>query len=199
MRIALCGAHRTGKSTIAQSLQRRLGLPYIASSVSSVAKDMGVNLKSSLDMTQRIAFQQRVLEKMDSAYGSTNSFVTDRSPLDAAAYLLADATSVAGSHAERAMIARYVENALRMTERLFDVLILVQPGIPYIDEPGKPPKNEAYQEHIHFLIAGMVADTDMGFKVIHVSRDCFDHRKRVDFICETLADVHGVTDLEAEA
>lgn len=183
MKIALCGAHRTGKTTIAQSLAKHYGIDYVPSQASAVAARMGINLKGQISVADRIAYQQAVMKTMVEDWTRDTPFITDRTPLDAAAYLLADMANITGSNKERRQVVSYVEKAQVLTGKLFDILIYVPPAIEYHDEPGKPPFNEAYQEHHGFLVLGMFYDNELATTYkLHIDRKLADHSQRVGIL-----------------
>lgn len=188
MRVGFTGAHRTGKTTLAKSVSEITKSPYIESPAGAVALEMGINLKAEIPFEHRIAYQTVVLQRMVDQLSSKTSFVTDRTPLDAAAYLLADCGNATGTPKQRSQVALYVENCLAQTAKLFDVIIYVPPAIPYYREANKPPFNEAYQEHHGFLVNGMFHDDEMQVKNrIVIERKLADHKQRVDAILEELS------------
>lgn len=89
MRIAITGAHGTGKTTLARALSKELGLPLIAERARLVAEEMGVNSCEDLLRNPRLArkFQERVLEEQINAQlAHPQGFVSDRCTLDCIAY-----------------------------------------------------------------------------------------------------------------
>lgn len=89
MRIAITGAHGTGKTTLAQALSEKLGLPLIAEQARLVAKRMGVKNCEELLRNPKLAreFQERVLEEQIRAQlAHPEGFVSDRCTLDCIAY-----------------------------------------------------------------------------------------------------------------
>lgn len=89
MRIAITGAHGTGKTTLAQALSEKLGLPLIAERARLVAEEMGVKTCEDLLRNPRLArqFQERVLEEQIKAQlAHPQGFVSDRCTLDCIAY-----------------------------------------------------------------------------------------------------------------
>lgn len=89
MRIAITGAHGTGKTTLARALSEKLGLPLIAEQARLVAEEMGVKTCEELLQNSKLArqFQERVLEEQIRAQlARPEGFVSDRCTLDCIAY-----------------------------------------------------------------------------------------------------------------
>lgn len=177
MRLGFCGAHRTGKSTLMNIIAERHGIDRAASSMFPAAKSMGLDMSKPHGFDVRIRYQTAVLDAMENVYGAHPAFVSDRTPLDAAAYLLADVQTTTGDAELQEQANQYVDRALRLTDRLFDVVILVPPGIDVEPVDGKPPVNPAYQEHIHFLVRGIMSELTIPHGTIE--RDNLDLEDRV--------------------
>ncbi|MEW6771820.1 MAG: ATP-binding protein [Bacillota bacterium] len=89
MRIAITGAHGTGKTTLARALSKELGLPLISEQARLVAKEMEINSCEDLLRNPELAreFQERVLEEQIRAQlAHPQGFVSDRCTLDCIAY-----------------------------------------------------------------------------------------------------------------
>jgi nicotinamide riboside kinase len=161
MRIGFCGAHRTGKTTLAKAVAQRLGIETVLSGTSAIVAEHGFNmaLDNRLEVSNGIPMQQAILDALLEGQVGDN-FVADRSPIDCAAYLLADATASAGDRGaqEKAMV--YVESATREAFKRFDLLVLVPPALGFVSEDGKPPYNLAYQMHHHLLCRSLLLDRD---------------------------------------
>jgi len=159
MRIGLCGAHRTGKSTLARLFSEVNGVPMIASSVSAIA--LRYNFDMDHHRRDEPAFREMqnvILDTLEKSFRGQPEFVSDRTPLDAAAYLLADMQASTGSPLFQENVLRYVDRAVQLTNELFDVVILVPPGISFEAADGKPGANLAYQEHHHLIVRGLTGE-----------------------------------------
>lgn len=88
MKIAVVGAHGTGKTTLAKAISEQQGLPLITEQARIVAKEMNINNCQSLLVNPELAraFQWKVLERQIKAQLEHNEFVSDRSTLDCIAY-----------------------------------------------------------------------------------------------------------------
>jgi nicotinamide riboside kinase len=187
MRIGMAGAHRTGKTTLARALSRMFNLPMLSSQASRVAELHGFDMATDNRLDTGIAMQNQQLTAMVTQFlGESGGYICDRTPIDAAAYLLADATAPAGDELSRETTVQYVEKAMALTQKHFDLVILVPPAITFEAAEGKPPFNTAYQEHLHMLVRGMLFDDEIGIRVGQIQRantDRFDRVKAAaDFI-----------------
>lgn len=91
MRIGICGAESTGKTTLAKALAEELGLPLITEQARTVAQEMGItdlNREYPKELWDR--FQWRCLEAQMAAELRHKDFVSDRTVLDNLAYWLVD-------------------------------------------------------------------------------------------------------------
>lgn len=157
MRIALTGAHRTGKSTLARLFADVNGVDMVASSVSGIALRYDFDMDSDRrDEPAYREMQEVILNTMEKSFRGKTDFISDRCPLDAAAYMLADMQANTGSPMFQEGVLQYIDRAIRLTDELFDTVILVPPGISFEPMDGKPGSNLAYQEHHHLLVRGLM-------------------------------------------
>lgn len=87
IRIAFCGASGTGKTTLAQFLCDKLGLPLNPIGSRSVAQEMGYDSPYDVDKAgRRGEFQVRLLAAKRQWEDAQSSFVTDRTTFDNLTY-----------------------------------------------------------------------------------------------------------------
>ena len=166
-RIGLSGAHRTGKTTLARAVEKGLGLRFIETSTSAVFRRMGLNPAITYDFDTRLTVQREVLKDAVALYQCAgDSFITDRTPLDMLAYTLADAIGDRVPADAWDQFDEYAFDCFNETNKYFNWLVVIQPGIPVIDAPGKAATNRPYIEHLNSLIAGLVADERMSDPVV---------------------------------
>lgn len=181
--MGLTGAHRTGKTTLAKSLSEINEAPLALSSASAVAEEMGIDLTKPLKFDMRLAFQERLLDAYEKLYASYDClFFSDRTPLDLAAYLIAD---VPNDLTDEDVITRtnnYVERCMAVTEKYFCMVTVVQPGIQYVAEPGKPLPNSSYQEAINTICLGLMYDDRLQANFDVLPRRVTDHNERLKWI-----------------
>jgi len=88
LKIAVVGAHGTGKTVLAKTISKQQGLPLITEQARIVAKEININNCQELLANPELAraFQWKVLERQIKAQLKHNEFVSDRSTLDCIAY-----------------------------------------------------------------------------------------------------------------
>jgi len=204
MRIGFTGAHRTGKSTLAQFINQEWGLPWVQSPAGKIVKDFGFDMgrdnRLSFERVEEagglhtgVDMQWAIYDTLVSSLQEApeGGYVSDRTPIDCAAYMMADATGYAGEARAQSEAVRMMERAIVDTERLFDGVILVQPGIAFEGDPNKPPFNDAYQEHHGLLCRGMLFDDDLDLYWDEIARDCIDLDDRKEYVRGFVAELTG--------
>jgi len=157
--IALAGAHRVGKTTLANLVSKNTTLHLKELNTGDVFKTLGLDVKSSIDPVERLMLQQAMFQnyKKHIDGSSISKYIFDRSPLDYAAYTLyhmraypeySDATN------------KIVKNFLGLTEK-FAQIFLVQPGIPPSDYPTSAPYDEQQIQEITDIIKSLSMSPDM--------------------------------------
>lgn len=194
MRIGFTGAHRAGKTTLANIVAKEYGLTQVHSPAGQIVKDFGFDMgrDNRLNFSRPdehgndmcgVDMQLEILDALIRECSKAGpSYVSDRTPIDVAAYLLADATGYAGTAWRHEQAVAITEKAIRDTERLFDIVILVPPLPDYLEEAGKPPLNRAYQEHHHMLCRGMLFDEDLDVYWDEIRRDSFSLEERMNLV-----------------
>jgi len=192
MTIGLCGSHRTGKTTLAEEISQRAGIPFVRTSTSEVFGEHGLDPSEPMEIGRRLWIQHKILDAAEKAWNSSHrQFITDRTPLDMAAYTLAD---IQGStEIDFAELEGYLDRCIRVTNEFFKLLVLVQPGIPLVYETGKAALNEGYLEHLNFLILGLCNDDRIKSAFLYLHRDVTDKEARVKKVMETLDSLRAGT------
>lgn len=198
--IGITGSHRTGKTSLALAFSEKAKVPFIETSTSKLMLAHGFDPSKDYPIEERLEIQHRILVGLEDAYQSHSPlFVTDRTPLDAAAYMLADVQRQNVPDDLHHDIVEYVESCIEVTNRHFAVLMVVQPGIPLKPEPGKAPASPAYIEHIHQLITGLVADERIKARHFYIPRRILDMETRVRALRQAINRTveHAGVELEA--
>lgn len=153
--IGFAGAHRTGKTTLAREFAARSGIPYIETRASGTFARLGLNPKADYSLRERIIVQMAILDDMSEIWShAPKMFISDRTPVDMMAYMLADVRRENVDSETDGRISEYCDLCLKVTERYFRMLYVLQPGIPIVDEEGKAPAIASYIEHINAIIVG---------------------------------------------
>lgn len=153
---ALSGAHRTGKTSLAKALSERLGIPYLDCNVTPELEAAGYDQVAALSLEMRLACQEKRLElHMAKIESAPRPCITDRSPLDLAAYTIAEFNM----HSDPGLAAQaqsYVQRCINLTMIHHDTIIAVRPLPFFTVEEGKPPPNVGFQWHIQHLVEGFM-------------------------------------------
>lgn len=185
MSIGIIGAQRVGKTTICKKIADDYGVTFLQTNVTSVFEELGLSPKLDYDFATRLMIQECILNHLENVYTlSSGEFITDRTPLDALSYLMADVRreNVTGDTINAMM--KYADRCFLVTKKHFAFLTLIQPGIPIEETPGKAPSNIAYMEHLNAICRGLVGDGRLGndTRGITISRSVVSLERRVELI-----------------
>lgn len=193
MSVALLGAHRTGKTTLARAFAQKHDIPFVQTGASEVFKALGLDPKAEYPIEQRIAIQAAILHAFEAqwldACTRTTFFISDRSPLDLASYLISDVTrqTLAGQPEVAEAVVHYVARCIQSANRFFSTIVLVQPGIKPVEEEGKAPACPAYMEHLNSLQFGLMMDERLESRTYYIKRRFLGLEDRVTCVEKCLA------------
>lgn len=180
--IGLCGAHRTGKTSLARAYAEKHGIAFVETSVSAIFRDLGHDPSAAFDFKTRLDIQEVILTRLDAVYGALNPAelaITDRTPIDMLGYTMSEAIGDAVSAADQARFQKYVERCFDVTNRRFSTLVLVQPGIPLEIAAGKAVLNDAYIEHLNSLMLGLSVDQRVKMPHYYIPRQLTKMEDRI--------------------
>lgn len=197
MSFALAGSSGTGKTTLAKAIADVMGIPYHDASVTRIMNEIGVNPVATLDsIDTRIAAQEQLLVRyIEELRTLPRPFITDRTPLDMAAYVLGEVTMLNTTREQGERIAKYVSVCQERTRELFDAVTVLRPLPFYESKSTRPPPNPAYQHQIQTLIEGILGQTaeknPLAFAVVYATD--FERRLEVtaEFLTERIAYWHN--------
>jgi len=159
--IGLCGAHRTGKTTLAIAVSAKHRIPFTPISTTQVFRDHGFEPNQVFSIEERIKLQFKVLthavQIWEKAVKSDNLWICDRTPIDMAGYLLADVTGHNLSEPLEELVSEYLYDCFQFTNLYFDYLAIVPPMFPLVVEEGKGYNSTGYRTKLHYLILGLVS------------------------------------------
>lgn len=180
--IGLCGAHRTGKTTLAIALSQRLNIPYIPIGTSNVFAQYNFHPSDKLDVRTRLFLRQKILEKAENIWVEIDepSFICDRTPIDMMAYLLADVTNGELDRHTQDEIMSYFGECFRLTKRYFGKLVLVPLAIPFVPSDYKAANNEPLRFGLNYTISGILSA--LGVPYQKIPSDVVEIGDRVDFV-----------------
>jgi hypothetical protein len=134
----------------------------------------GINPVAPTSVADRLRNQELLLDLfLENLSAAPRPALTDRSPLDMAAYMLAEV----GMHSDCAEvdegITKYVARCLYETNKRFDAIFVVNPLPVYEVDPTKPPPSKAYQWHHRILVGGLAGQLENTavYKLADLGRD----------------------------
>jgi hypothetical protein len=156
--LGLCGAHRTGKTTLAIAIASQLNVPFVRTTTSQVFAELGLDPAEPMDFKTRLFVQNHVLDAAEQVWqNSVSPFVSDRTPIDMIAYTLGDIQGK--TEVDFDLLNQYIDRCYTSTNQFFQNLAIIQAGIPLIYEQGKAALNPSYIEHINVLVIGLCQDS----------------------------------------
>jgi len=177
---------------LAEEISQRRGIPFVRTSTSDVFREHGLDPSEPMEIGRRLWIQHKILDAAEEAWNSGHrQFITDRTPLDMAAYTLADVQGP--TEVDFAELEGYLDRCIRVTNAFFKLLVLVQPGIPLVYETGKAALNEGYLEHLNFLILGLCNDDRIKSTFLYLHRNVTDKETRVNKVMEVLDSLRAGT------
>ena len=183
--LGLCGAHRTGKTTLAIAIASQLNVPFVRTTTSQVFAELGLDPAEAMDFKTRLFVQNHVLDAAEQVWqNSLSPFLSDRTPIDMIAYTLADIQGK--TDVDFDLLNPYIDRCFTSTNQFFHNLAIVQPGIPLVYEEGKASLNAAYIEHINVLVIGLCQDSRVKANVFCNPREAIALDLRICNIRESI-------------
>lgn len=181
-KLGICGAHRTGKTTLAIALSEKLNIPFIPIGTSEIFAKYKLDPAKPMEFMTRLSIQQEILAHAERIWFEVDepSFICDRTPLDMAAYLLADIGNGEIDNWTSDEVMSYMGQCFQATKKYFDKLVLVPPAIPFIPCDGKAAINEPLIFKLHYQISGMLSALGVDYQMM--PNDCIKISDRVDFV-----------------
>ena len=161
MALGLAGAHRTGKTTLATEIAEQHGIQFLQTVTASIFEREGVDPSLPMPFEVRMRMQNLVLDSACEIWsGATGTFVSDRTPVDMLAYTMADMNANRKlSNSEESLVVEYIKRCYKASNDHFQVIILIQPGIPVMEAMKlSGPMDAMYMEHFNFIAVGALTD-----------------------------------------
>ena len=163
LRIGVCGAQSTGKSTLASVLAERLELPLITEKARQVADIMGISSEEMLRREppeRQLEFQRWCLraQKLAEESHHRDGFVSDRTVVDNAAYWLA------WNHAQAGLYSRYHYLVdCYCWAKDYDLIVYCPPSGKEPQDDGFRLPGRVYQKEIDLLIRTLLIGWELPF------------------------------------
>lgn len=180
--IGLCGAHRTGKTTLAIALSQTLDIPFVPIDASSVFLQNGFAPSDKLDIRTRVFLQQEILKKAEEIWFHFDEpqFICDHTPVDMAAYLLADVGNGELDAHTQTEIEDYLDDCCSLIKKYFPKIVLVPPAIAPVFDPSKAAINKPLIQKLHLIMLGLLRDWELSYQLL--PKHCLEIGYRVDFV-----------------
>lgn len=183
----LVGAHRVGKSTLAETLACTLRGEYVPIDISVMQHSIGYSsAKQDYPWHTRKHIQECLLELFDHKLVDVHKRVftqqvtrdilnifSDRTPLDLIGYAMWSFPKEP-TEADHEWMQEYTEECINLTNKFYDVVALVQPGIPLVESPTSAPADPDMIETFNQCYLSLMLDPRITVKKIIIPRECTD-------------------------
>ncbi len=187
IRLALSGAHGTGKTTLAKALAGKHGLYFLETSVRKVHTELGTDPSKAMSFEVRAKVQEKILENMVREFSEIPSkvtqtgFVADRSFGDLVTYALNDFDGTWCAD----WFEDYVGRCCYAAGHFYDTVVILPPGVKgrTEQEAYKGSVKEPVINKFHFLLMGVHHNYQDLYKNLGVILEgVLDLEKRVEAI-----------------
>lgn len=158
--LALAGAHRSGKTTLARALAAAAKVEFLETKVSGVFANLGIDPKADLPFDQRLFVQNEILRSLEVQYALRKGsvFIADRSPLDVLGYTMAEIRRDTLDDAGRERVYDHVRYATKIIKDNLHGIALVRPLPNQVTGPGKAQACPLYMDHVYVCIQTMASN-----------------------------------------
>lgn len=185
MLVGLAGTHCTGKTTLAKTVADEFGYGFIRTSISDVLKGLGKDPAKTMTIRERIDAQMAILDALDSEWNRAVMnpdmiWIADRTPIDLMAYAAGDVSPYNRMTEAEAEAFELCQRAVESACRKFDLTIMMQMGIPVVEDPqGKLRASQCpvYRKKLEVLIRGFGDEHMSNFYIM--DKNCVDLYERV--------------------
>lgn len=171
MMIGLIGAHGAGKTTLGKAAADALGWHFCQTSISDVYKRLGKDPAVRMTFDERLEMQFAILGELTVEWASYagENVITDRTPIDLIAYMLADLDSYTELTPDQELrLEIYLMKCAVMAARDFNKLVLVPNALPVATDPAKvrAALMPAYRQKLEVLMRGYMNQQALEFAEI---------------------------------
>ena len=188
--LGLVGAHRTGKTTLANILSNDI-LSKIPISISEMQAEIGYDsAKQDYTFAERVEIQEHLLisfkKKLNSFTGlplrtKICTRVSERTPLDLIGYATVNLPD-SPTQDQLDWLNSYADACIRLTNKFYHRIVLVQPGIEYV--PCKTSAQEDLIEPLNAVYLHTILKSDLTVKSMILDRKVTDLDTRIKYIKE---------------
>ena len=184
--IGFCGSHRTGKTTLAKELAKRIDVEYIDCNVSGVFKKYNCNANIDYDIQFRMMIQHEILNASCELWDKSTEgvFTTDRTPVDFLAYMLLSIKQDDITPEVNEALMKYREDCKVAAAKYFGNIFEVLPAIVIQPSQGKANLEPANILRTGYMMRGIMDEWYREFTPIELSvvpPRCTEVEGRVNF------------------
>lgn len=178
--LGLVGAHRTGKTTLAEAYAKKSGATLVKMNIGTLQKELGYDSSNqSYDFDTRMIIQEHLLQRFDEIYSSIKGLnaVCDRTPLDLIGYAML-AVDENLSETQSARLTQYVTDCVNLANERFTSLVLLQPGVPLTSSETSAKSVVALMEKLNLIYLGAFSDERLIIPHFYIPRAMTDLEMR---------------------
>lgn len=174
MKIAFTGASSTGKTTLAKALEEKLLLTYINVDSRKIIDNLNHSNIDNLNEQEFIEFQKIWLDEKLKNENSLEQFITDRTYIDAIAYMLNRNIN------DNEIFNRYIKNM-----KVYDFIFYLPVGrIPFSDD-GYRSKDEASNKNVDSYILELLQKNEIKYNEVNIS----DFENSLEYILNVIGKI----------
>lgn len=184
MIIGLTGAHRCGRTTLAEKFAELTEYEFIPANIHEAQKEIGFDSSNqSYGFADRMSIQEHLLKHLEKVYAanSNKKVIVDRTPFDLAIYTLAAAhDKLTAEESER--MSAYLMRCIEASNRYLNTVVVVQPGIKIVETEKSPACNDSYLQKLNAMAIGLLNDERSRVAHFYIPRYVLDLDARVNAI-----------------
>lgn len=193
------GPHRSGKSTVARSIAEKTGFAALPFDTTTIVGELGLSPVADHDLETRFRIQDHLLERFwEISQNTPRPFISDRTPLDMAAYMYGEVTMNNTSVELGQRIDNYAYRCLKAVRNTYLGIFVLCALDGYEVNSNKPPPNRGYQSEHHLLVLGLSTLIGPNGPVAFTVGET-DHEKRLDYIFRRMIEVGQIAQAERDA
>ena len=187
-RIGLTGAHRVGKSTLAEVLAKDIKAKYAPVGISAMQAAYGYDSsKQDYPWEERKKIQELLLREFSNQLLGLRVYhvdpvnsplkITDRTPLDLVGYAMWSFPDNPTKE-DNAWLENYIQLCIELTNRNYRGVALVQPGISLVSSPTSAAADIEMIETLNQCYLSLFLDPRLRIKKFIIPRELIDVDRR---------------------
>lgn len=183
----LCGSSGCGKTTLGRKVSDDMGLNFVETSITSMAKSVGFDPVKPMTIDERINLQWSLLAQLKALIDTCERpAIFDRTPLDMIGYMLCEITMTTTlTPAQQDEVEAYVIECLKTTMQMFDMIFMLGPLPTYEEASTRPALNKGYQIHSDLVMRGALSQ--IRNRVAHAILHTTDLDERMGYLDDLIS------------